>query len=430
MSYKIGVLSFHNSKETKAILNSIRKLGHDPVWIREENLNLKMSDGVKISPEVDIVINRLLLSKEDRPIELLGLAEALPVKLTNKPENVMKALNKITSTSIINQTEGASTPESLFGNLENMKEFTNERDEAILKRAIGTHGAAVKKTDEINDIFSNVDGSYTLIQDVVEQTGNNNDVRAYVVDGDIIASMRREAKEGEWRANIARGGEAYIQNIPEDIQDTIRKVCKSHKLDYAGVDLMKDQEDNWYFIEVNPTAGFKGLFKATGVNPAPYIAKHAIEKVGGEIDEELVKNLSMNLDDSKPSCKPDIQSEERPTIGVEEVVQVSGYDDSLSVKAKVDTGASRTSIDIELASKLGVGPIRDYTTVRTGSTKSKKLRPVIPLTIVCGGSEKVVDASIEDRRHMNYDLILGRDIITEYDIHTEEGEIEEDIEEE
>ena len=58
----VGVLSLHNSKETKAILNAVEDLGHDPEWLREENTAVEIEGGeVRIEPEVDVVANRLLL---------------------------------------------------------------------------------------------------------------------------------------------------------------------------------------------------------------------------------------------------------------------------------------------------------------------------------------------------------------------------------
>ena len=75
-------------------------------------------------------------------------------------------------------------------------------------------------------------------------------------------------------------------------------------LDYAGVDLIEGKDGEWYVLEVNPTAGFKGLFEATGRSAAPHIARLAIERAGGAVDDQKVDELSSSLDDSVPDCKP------------------------------------------------------------------------------------------------------------------------------
>ena len=63
-SLTVGVLSLHSSKETKAILNAVDDLGYETEWLRAENTAVDITDGtVTLDPDVDIVVNRLLLSK-------------------------------------------------------------------------------------------------------------------------------------------------------------------------------------------------------------------------------------------------------------------------------------------------------------------------------------------------------------------------------
>ena len=60
---RVGVLSLHTSKETKAICNAIEALGHEPEWLRRENAAVSIEDGdVTIEPDVDVIANRMLLS--------------------------------------------------------------------------------------------------------------------------------------------------------------------------------------------------------------------------------------------------------------------------------------------------------------------------------------------------------------------------------
>ncbi|TKX82906.1 30S ribosomal protein S6--L-glutamate ligase, partial [Halorubrum sp. SS5] len=91
---------------------------------------------------------------------------------------------------------------------------------------------------------------------------------------EIVGSMYRYAPEGDWRTNVALGGavEDATDDMPEEAADTALYAAEVMGLDYAGVDLVEGY-DGWYVLEVNPTAGFKGLFEATGTSPAPYIAK-------------------------------------------------------------------------------------------------------------------------------------------------------------
>jgi len=102
------------------------------------------------------------------------------------------------------------------------------------------------------------------------------------------------------------------------------------------------------------------------------------------------------------------------TIGYTEDVLVSGTSGTERVVAKSDTEASRTSIDTRLVAEIGAGPIKSMTKVRPGSVKSGQARPVVDIVVRVGGDRHTVAASLQDRSHMDYQLLLGRDILQHY----------------
>ena len=100
----VGVLSLYNSKETKAILNAVEALGHSGVWLREDNLCVDIADNDStLDPNVDVVANRLLLSKTEQPAELLGLALSLSQlrPMLNRPRNVLTAFHKFATATTL-----------------------------------------------------------------------------------------------------------------------------------------------------------------------------------------------------------------------------------------------------------------------------------------------------------------------------------------
>jgi hypothetical protein len=114
---------------------------------------------------------------------------------------------------------------------------------------------------------------------------------------------------------------------------------------------------------------------------------------------------------------PDQQPRER-RLDVHDVgdVLVSGTSGTERVVAKSDTGAARTSIDMRLAAGIGAGPIKSMTKVRSGSVKSGKARPVVDIVVGVGGDRHTVAASLEDRGHVDSQLLLGRDILQHYQV--------------
>ncbi|WP_058366538.1 putative ATP-dependent zinc protease [Haloparvum sedimenti] len=419
---RVGVLSLHNSKETKAILNAVEDLGHEPVWLRQENAAISVEDGeVTIEPEVDVVANRLLLSNTEQPAELLGLASTFErIKpMLNEPNNVLGAVHKFATAATLADWN-IRVPDALLALSNDRLNEDRERfgDVGVYKTAIGTHGGGTWKVDLTERVNPKVGNRQAFLQKLIERDSEKHrDLRVYTVGDEIVGSMYRYAPEGDWRTNVALGGavEDATDDMPEEAAETALYAAEVMNLDYAGVDLVEGY-DGWYVLEVNPTAGFKGLFAATGTSPAPYIAKHAIERVDGEVDDEDVERIAGQLDDSRPSSAPEPKAtpDELPMIGYIEEVVVTGTSGSTQALAKSDTGATRTSIDTKLAAEIGAGPIKSMTRVKSGSVKSGKARPVVDLVIGIGGNQHTVTASVEDRSHMDYPLLLGRDILENY----------------
>ena len=423
-SVSVGVLSLHNSKETKAILNAVEALGHTGVWLREDNLCVDIEDGTAtLDPNVDVVANRLLLSKSDQPEELLGLALSLSQlrPMLNRPRNVLTAFHKFATATALAESAVSIPDATLALDADRLNEEKGKYgDEVVYKTAIGTHGGGTWKIGADEKVNPRVGDRYAFLQQLIQRDSDRHrDLRVYVVDGDIVGTMRRYAPENDWRTNVALGGAVEgVDDLPADAAEMALEAADTIGLDYAGVDLVEG-EDGWHLLEVNPTAGFKGLFEAIGVSPAPYVAKLAIETAGGEVADERVAELATELDDSMPEAvetEPEKRSEEITTIGYTEDVLVSGTSGTERVVAKSDTGAARTSIDTRLAADIGAGPIKSMTKVRSGSMKSGKARPVVDIVVGVGGDRHTVAASLEDRGHMDYQLLLGRDILQHYQI--------------
>ncbi len=423
-SVTVGVLSLHESKETKAILNAVEALGHDPEWLREENVVVRVRDGsVTLDPAVDVVANRVLLSNTDQPTEELGVAQTLsPLRpMLNPPEATARAAHK-TATATLLAREGIPVPHTLFA-LSGDRLNAGRGDfapEAVFKTAVGTHGGGAWKVDTDEPLSSKVGRRRAFLQEYVKAADRDvaRDLRVYVVADRVVGAMYRYAGEADWRTNVHFGGdvEDATDDLSADLRRMARRAASVVGLDYAGVDIIEG-DDGWFVLEVNPTAGFRGLYRATGRSPAPHIARLAIETGGGAVDDDRVRELSATLDDSTPSCVPTPETtlfEEPIVIGFTEHVVVSGTSGTRTVVGKSDTGARRTSIDLRLAADIGAGPIHTVTRVRSGTTRQGRSRPVVDLVVGIGGVQHTVAATVEDRSHMAHPVLIGRDILEHY----------------
>ncbi|QKY16884.1 RimK/LysX family protein [Halorubrum sp. CBA1229] len=430
---RVGVLSFHNSKETKAILNAVRALGHEPVWLREENVRSWIEDeSLRFDPDVEVVANRLLTTKAVQPLDDLGVATSYAASrpVLNPPDVVVRAIHKYGAAATLTAA-GIPVPEAYLAlshrTINEGNRLAGER--AVHKSAIGTNGDRMAVVGADDAVSPYIARRRAFLQEFID-TGTERpfDVRAYVVGGRVVAAMKRYAPSDEWRTNVAVGGEVedFTADLPEEAARLSREAADALDLDYAGVDLLC-RDGAWYVLEVNVTAGFKGLFEATGISPAPHIAALAIDRGGGRVDPDRVAELAETLDDSVPECKPptDPEPERSTTIGYTERVTVSAGQQAVDVIAKSDTGAQRTSIDFDVAAEIGAGPIIDTVYVKSGSRTGRQKRPVVEIDVKIGNRWQTVTASIEDRNHMTYPVLLGRDLLDGYRVDITKREREE-----
>jgi hypothetical protein len=102
---------------------------------------------------------------------------------------------------------------------------------------------------------------------------------------------------------------------------------------------------------------------------------------------------------------------QKKTIGLVEKVKIYGNGNSVEAEAIADTGAKMTSIDIGLAGKAKVGPVLRMFKTKAPITKEVARRPVVKVTIEIKGKKFKVEANLNDRSHMKYPILIGRNLL-------------------
>lgn len=149
----------------------------------------------------------------------------------------------------------------------------------IIKLARGTHGNGVvlaeskKAAKSVLQAFylTNEDGTNILLQEFVEESAGT-DIRAFVVGGRVVASMKRQSLDDDFRSNLHKGGEGTVVKLTEQETKMAIKAAKSMGLNVAGVDLMRSARGP-LVLEVNSSPGF-GIEKVTGRNVAGPIIEY------------------------------------------------------------------------------------------------------------------------------------------------------------
>jgi ribosomal protein S6--L-glutamate ligase len=147
----------------------------------------------------------------------------------------------------------------------------------VVKLLEGTQGIGVilaendKAAKSVIEAFLKLDANM-LVQEYIKES-KGADIRVFVVDGQIVGAMKRQAKEGEFRSNLHRGGTASLIQLTDEERATAIKSAKKLGLGIAGVDLLQSDRGP-LVMEVNSSPGLEGIEGATGIDIASKIIEY------------------------------------------------------------------------------------------------------------------------------------------------------------
>jgi len=152
----------------------------------------------------------------------------------------------------------------------------------VIKLLEGTQGIGVVLADTNRSAKSVVEafrgaGVNILLQEFIKEAGGT-DIRAIVVGGKVVASMKRTGAKGDFRSNLHRGGSAELIKLSPEERSTAIRSAKAMGLNVCGVDMLRSNHGP-VVMEVNSSPGLEGVEKATGLDIAgkiiEYMEKHA-----------------------------------------------------------------------------------------------------------------------------------------------------------
>ncbi len=151
-----------------------------------------------------------------------------------------------------------------------------------MKLVEGTQGIGVvlaetrQAAESVIDAFRGLN-AHILVQEYIKEA-RGRDIRCLVVGDRVVAAIERQAKEGDFRSNLHRGGVARIAEISERERDIAIKAAATLGLDVAGVDILRADRGP-LVMEVNASPGLEGIEKTTGMDIAGqminWIERHA-----------------------------------------------------------------------------------------------------------------------------------------------------------
>ncbi|AUP79748.1 30S ribosomal protein S6--L-glutamate ligase [Flavivirga eckloniae] len=225
---------------------------------------------------VDAIIPRIGASATFFGCAVVRQFEMMNVFTSVTSDAIIRSRDKLRSFQRLSKA-GIGMPKTVFTNYSRDVEKVIAHvggTPVIIKLLEGTQGLGVVLAETKNAAESVLEAfnglqARALVQEYISEA-KGADIRALVVDGQVVGAIKRQGKEGEFRSNLHRGGSAEIIKLNEAELKVAMKASRALKLPVCGVDMLQSQRGP-LLLEVNSTPGLEGIETSTGKNIAKSI---------------------------------------------------------------------------------------------------------------------------------------------------------------
>lgn len=288
---KLAILS-RNSKlySTRRLVEAARARGNsvrvlDPLrcYMRIASDGFTMHYKGRPITGYDAVIPRIGASVTRYGTAVLRQFEMMGSFSPNPSDAILRARDKLRAHQLL-AAQGIGMPVTVFGdNPDDTADLLSMLGPPphVIKLNEGTQGAGVMLTEKPSasrGVIEALRGLYAnfVVQEFIGEA-QGADLRCFVVGDRVVASMRRQAPEGDFRSNLHRGGSAERADASRDEQDVAVRAAHSLGLGVAGVDLIRSRRGP-LVLEVNSTPGLEGIEQVCGADVAGAIIDHITKR--------------------------------------------------------------------------------------------------------------------------------------------------------
>ncbi|MDA9557933.1 30S ribosomal protein S6--L-glutamate ligase [Vibrio sp.] len=281
---KIGILSRNRQLySTKRLYEAAAKRGHEVeiidvlrCYMNVNSLKPEIHHQGKSLNDFDAVIPRIGASVTRYGTAVLRQFEMMNVYPANESVAINRSRDKLRSLQLLSR-EGIGMPITGFANRPgDIKDLLDMVGGApvVIKLLEGTQGIGVVLAETRTAAESMLEAFMGLNADIMVQEfikeADGSDIRCLVIEGKVIAAMKRQGAEGEFRSNLHRGGSASLVTLTPEEEHTAIQAAKVLGLNIAGVDLLRSHRGP-LVMEVNSSPGLEGIEAATGKDIAGMI---------------------------------------------------------------------------------------------------------------------------------------------------------------
>lgn len=292
---KIAILSRNkNLYSTRRLVEAAQQRGHQVDVIDTLHCYMDITSNKPMVrykgealPVYDAVIPRIGASVTFYGTSVVRQFEMMGTFCINESVAISRSRDKLRSMQLLSR-KNIGLPRTGFAHHpDNIKDLIKNVGGApvVIKLLEGTQGIGVvlaettKAAESIIEAFMGLKANI-LVQEFIKEAGGA-DIRCLVVGGKVIAAMKRQGQEGEFRSNLHRGGSAEIVKLTKEERATAISAARVMGLNLCGVDLLRSSRGP-VVMEVNSSPGLEGIETATG------------KDVAGLICEYLEKNAKPN----------------------------------------------------------------------------------------------------------------------------------------
>lgn len=228
---------------------------------------------------IDAIIPRIGASVTFYGTAVVRQFEMMKVFSTVESQALVRSRDKLRSLQVLSRA-GLGMPKTVFSNYtKDVAEVINYVGGAplVIKLLEGTQGLGVVLAETKNAAESVLEAfnglqARVIVQEFIKEA-KGADIRAFVVDGNVVGAMKRQGKEGEFRSNLHRGGSANIIQLTDEEENAALKAAKSLGLGICGVDMLQSARGP-LILEVNSSPGLEGIEAATKKDIASIIIRY------------------------------------------------------------------------------------------------------------------------------------------------------------
>jgi len=235
--------------------------------------------------EYDAIILRIGASRTFYGTAVVRQFELMGVFTANESQAISRSRDKLRCLQILAR-EGIGLPVTGFAHatqdIDGLIETVGGAP-VVIKLLEGTQGIGVvlaethQAAKSVIEAFRGLEANI-LVQEFIKEA-QGADIRCFVIGGKVVAAMKRQGAEGEFRSNLHRGGKAdKVKLTPEKRSTAVRSV-KAMGLRVAGVDMLRSHHGP-VVMEINSSPGLEGIENATGIDVAgkiiEFIQKNAV----------------------------------------------------------------------------------------------------------------------------------------------------------